>query len=746
MASVTKTKSNKEVCVKCNFDASKFYKDENDYCIYVYTTDDTGQIPNENSIFTAVGYGLPTNKGVDINLTGTWEDSKYGKQLKVTSFKEMMPTTPDGIVGYLSSGLIKGIGKKFATDIVSKFGTDTITVMEYEPERLLEISGITENRLNDIITSFEESRSLQDLVSFLSGFDISHKKATKIQNHFEGKSLEIIKETPFKLCEISGFGFITVDKIARSLNCNLADEFRIQEAIKYTLSNSSGQGHLYLKESELADEVHKLLNSDFDTEVVDRFHIVIEINCLVDKEVLFDYKNDIYLYNNFVFESMTSKNIATLLNNNIQRFVTNLDEIIFNSQKKLGIKLGKQQVNAVKMCILNNLSIVTGGPGTGKTTTLRVILDVYKTVFGGQILQLAPTGRASRKMSESTGCNDAQTIHRALGLIDDDFNLNDKKLECDFVVVDETSMVDMRLAYEFFRSIGPYTKVLLLGDSDQLPSVGAGNVFRELINSEAIPITKLDEIFRQSSDSLIPVNAHLVNSGNTNLEYGEDFKFINCESDEDTAKVIEDYYIKNAKNIDISSIQILTPFKSKTKASSNELNKVIQKVMNPSNSSLEFKSGYNTFRVNDKVMQTKNKDDIFNGDVGIIKNIARDNVTIEFNGNRVVNYDAEEMLNVDLASAMTIHKSQGSEYDVVIIPVLTSFFTMLKRNIIYTAITRAKIKVIFVGQKKALAMAIKKNDIDKRNTNLALFIRTYNKRLMKLQNNQGIEVKEQIAL
>lgn len=735
----------------CSYDTKRFYSEENDYCVYVYSAYNSNETPNNNQIFTAVGYGLPNNSKVDIDLTGTWEDSKYGKQLKVTSFKEMIPTTPDGIVGYLSSGLIKGIGKKIATDIVSKFGTDTITVMEYEPERLLEISGITENKLNDIITSFEESRSLQDLVSFLSVFDISHKKAMKIQSHFEGKSLEVIKKSPFRLCEISGFGFITVDKIARSLNCDLSNELRIQEAINYVLSSSGNQGHLYLEEADLADKVHELLNNECDTEVVDRFHIVIEISGMVDKKILFDYKSNIYLYNNFIYESETSKNISNILNLRKPRDIPNIYDIIESSQKRLGIKLGNKQIEAVRMCIINNLSIVTGGPGTGKTTTLKVILDVYRIIFGGKVLQLAPTGRASRKMSESTGCDNAQTIHRALGLMDEDFNINDTELDCDFVVVDETSMMDMRLAYELFKSIGPHTKVLLLGDADQLPSVGAGNVFRELINSGIIPTTKLDQIFRQSSDSLIPTNAHLVNIGNTSLEYGADFQFINCENADDAAKLIEDYYIKNAKNVDINSIQILTPFKSKTKASCNELNKVIQNIMNPGGRYvMEFKSGSNTFRVNDKVMQTKNKNDIFNGDVGIIKSVTANDVSIEFNGNRTVSYDAEDMLNVDLASAMTIHKSQGSEYDVVIIPVLTSFFTMLKRNIIYTAITRAKTKVIFVGQKKALAMAIKKNDIDKRNTNLSLFIRIYNNRILKLQNNSEMEddmsMTRQIAL
>ncbi len=311
-------------------------------------------------------------------------------------------------------------------------------------------------------------------------------------------------------------------------------------------------------------------------------------------------------------------------------------------------------------------------------------------------------------------------------------------------------MVDMRLAYELFQRIRKGTKVLLLGDADQLPSVGAGNVFRELINS-SIPTTKLDQIFRQGNNSLIPVNAHLVNIGNTKLEYGSDFQFINAETAEETAKLIKELYI-NTPNLDINRIQILTPLKSKTKASSNELNKVIQEIVNPFNSSiLEFKVGMRTFRVNDKVMQTKNKNDISNGDVGIIKNITKHSVVIEFSSNRIVDYDYENMGNIELAYAMTIHKSQGSEYDVVIIPILTCFYTMLKRNIIYTALTRGKTNVIFVGQKKALAMAIKKNDIDKRNTNLSLFVRSYLKKITspQIKNNnevQAMSAPKQIAL
>ncbi len=735
------------ISVRGTFDATKYYGSENDYCIYVYLAKDSKQIPEETQTFTAVGYGLPNNNNVEIELTGTWEDSKYGKQLKVSSFKELVPTSPDGLVGYLSSGLIKGIGKKTAIDIVSRFGTDTISVLEYDPEQLLVVPGITESKLKDIIVSFEASRKIQDLVSFLSEFGITYRKAIKIQNHFEGKSLEIIKKSPFRLCEISGFGFITVDNIARKLNNNLDDCLRIREAVRYVLAESSSSGDLYVEEIELAERVHELLNRDFESEVVERFHIVIEITDMVDKKILFDYKSNIYLYCNFAYESITSQNLVRLLNIKNTNFISNLGKIMSSSQNRLNIELGIEQMKAVEMCMNNNISIVTGGPGTGKTTTLRVILDVYKNIFGGRILQLAPTGRASRRMSESTGYEDAQTIHRALGLMGDEFDTEDVILDYDFVVVDEMSMVDMKVAYELFRSIKSGTKVLLLGDSDQLPSVGAGNVFRELINSSIIPVTKLEQIFRQGNESLIPVNAHKINTGNIKLEYGTDFQFINCDTPEETAEIIKNHF-KGATD----NIQILTPLRSKTKASSYELNRSIQEIVNPRGSSFEFKVGTVSFRVNDKVMQTKNKNDIFNGDVGIIKSISKDNVVIEFSGNRVVNYDFDDMSNVDLAYAMTIHKSQGSEYDTVIIPMLTCFYTMLRRNIIYTAITRAKTKVIFVGQKKALIMAIKKNDIDKRNTNLSLFIRSYFKKVTNAETikfNDELEVlsvPKQIAL
>ncbi len=316
---------------------------------------------------------------------------------------------------------------------------------------------VAKNKLTDIVSSFNKSRELQNLVSFLSKYDITTNKAVKIQNHFEGNAIEVIKERPFKMCEISGFGFITVDKIARSIDCKLDDSLRIQEAINYVLTEASGNGHLYLDENSLTDKVHKLLNNGFDTQVVDLFHIIVEITAMVDKNILYNYKNNIYLYNNFNYESTTSKNIARLLNTKKHAVIQNLNEVIENSQKRLGINLGTEQSNAVEMCIYNNISIITGGPGTGKTTTLKVILDVYKTIFGGEVLQyvprrsvgncdqreqstianaialLAPTGRASRRMSESTGCNDAQTIHRALGLTNDDYSVNENNLESDFV-------------------------------------------------------------------------------------------------------------------------------------------------------------------------------------------------------------------------------------------------------------------------------------------------------------------------
>ena len=414
------------------------------------------------------------------------------------------------------------------------------------------------------------------------------------------------------------------------------------------------------------------------------------------------------------------------------------DELV-ESQKALNIMLSPKQAEAVRMCFSGNISIITGGPGTGKTTVLKVILDVYRRVKPkGEVLLTAPTGRAARRMEESTGAP-ASTLHSALGLVtdeDDTGTLNDTSdLTQDFIITDEFSMVDMALAKELFTRMKPGASILLVGDADQLPSVGAGNVFRELMKCGQIPVTCLDLVFRQANTSRIALNASMMKESNTNLLFGDDFLFLPGNSEAEAAEIVCREYMKEIAEHGLDRVQILSPFKSRGESCVKKLNDRIREDVNPHEyTKPELKHGSRIFRLGDRVLQTRNMDDISNGDVGFVKSvyIGEDNdstITVSFGEGRSHEYGTDELEMLELAYAMTIHKSQGSEYDTVIIPMMSSHYIMLRRNLIYTAITRAKKKVIIVGQKKALYTAINKNDIDGRNTRLA-------ERIQRLRSEQ----------
>jgi len=730
--------------MRCTYERTIFENNDSGFCVAVFVTQDntvpaaarsTYQSMDGRIRFTATGYRLPVTKTIDVELDGRWENTKRGLQFAVESFVEIVPRTRDGIIGYLSSGLINGIGEKTARTIVGKFGLNTLEVLDEHPEKLLEIKGITPKKLEKITASYTQSKAIRDIVTFLSPFGISVKKAVKIHKEFGAQTMEILKSRPFEICSISGFGFKTVDAIARKANCKLNDPLRIRGAIQYILDEATVEGHLFLHKTELCDKAHVLLNEGFGTEVVTLREVQSELYHLVVKMKLLSENGNVYKPKSLMAEADAAKRIAELLMASSKS--VDIIKELEDAQQSLKLILSSKQAEAVKMCFSHNMAIITGGPGTGKTTVLKIILEVYNKIFKGKILLTAPTGRASRRMSESTGYPDARTLHSALGLItdeDDDFMNSNDPVDADFVVVDEFSMVDMRLAAELFSRIQDGTKVILVGDADQLPSVGAGNVFRELINCGLIPVTFLDVVFRQSGTSRIALNAHSINENQTKLLYGPDFEFIPCKTAEDAAELIKQQYLKETALTGVNNVQILSPFKSRGEACVKKLNEAIRELINPPGPTIpELKVGTRVFRMNDRVLQTKNKREISNGDVGFVKAvyIGEDNdstLTIEFSDARTVEYGKEDLDIIELSYAMTIHKSQGSEYDTVILPVLTSFYIMLRRNLIYTAITRAKKKVILVGQKQALYMAIHKNDIDKRNTLLGeRIVRCYTK-------------------
>ncbi len=724
----------------CTYERSIFENRENGFCIFSFLTGDNSvpqgarntQCKDGRIRFTATGFRLPSTSAIDVMLDGCWEQSKYGMQLSVESFTEIIPQTKEGIVAYLGSGLIKGIGEKTAKNIVKTFGLNTLDVFDNSPEKLTSIKGISNNKLNKIMDSYNQSKSVREIVSYLAPFGISMGRINKIRNTFEEDALRVVKENPFMLCSISGFGFKTVDSIARKIKYSPNAPMRIRGAALYTLSEAELNGHLFLAADEYKEKVHVLLCEDFEETVVTMAEVVDELRRMVTEKIICVDDKKVYSPKAIEAERETAIAVDNLMENKVD-YSKNINNEIELCEKRLSLTLSPAQRKAVKMCFEHSISIITGGPGTGKTTVLKAILDIYQKLGNDNILLAAPTGRAARRMSESAEYPIAKTLHSALMLNMEDAGCDDyETLDEDFIVVDEMSMVDMYLAKQLFTRLKKGAHILLVGDADQLPSVGAGNVFRELMKSGLIPITVLDSVFRQTKGSRIAINAQKVNNNQTDLLYGKDFEFIATDNQEDAASAVVHQYCVAVKETGVDNVQILAPFRSRGETSVKAINEVLQNIINPANiNKPEFKVGKRVFRLGDRVLQTKNKDEISNGDVGFVKEIvlSDDNdstMTVEFSDDRIAEFYAEDTDRLELAYSMTIHKSQGSEYKTVIIPILSSHYIMLKRNLIYTAITRAKEKVILIGQKKALFMAIHKSDNDKRNTMLADRIITAN--------------------
>lgn len=692
--------------------------------------------------FTAVGYDLPQTDAVKMELEGTWVKGKYGCQLQVERWHEIVPPTIEGIRGYLASGLLKGIGEKTADAIVARFGVDALNVLEKHPERLLEIRGITEERLEEIKTGYAESKTMRELMTLLAPFKVTPATAMKIYQHFGSVGVELLRKSPYRLCQVPGFGFKRVDAIVQKSGGDLQDPMRIQGALFYALEKSRSEcGHLYMEAAQMMRSAMQLLNEKIPTQEdrLQQAQVERELEAMILTNVVVSNKGNIYLPHVFTQENETAHKVVQMALEVPPP--VNLSSVMEQIKEKLGISLSGRQAEGVQMVFRHNLSIITGGPGTGKSTILKAVVEAYRLLYPrGTISLAAPTGKASRRMAETTGINNAQTIHSLLGLHGEDSGWRKKEpLKTDLLIVDECSMLDMWLAHQLFSRLSPGTKVLLVGDADQLESVGAGNVFQELIDSGLVPVTVLDEIFRQAKGSLIAYNARFINEGNGELYYGADFAFIRAESQPEVAELIRSLYKKEAATTGIGQVQILSPFRSEGEASSQGMNEAIRDEINPAaeNKPEVIRSG-RLFRLNDRVMQIRNNYDItlhdstgkqvsagvFNGETGYISNIQSGTVTVNYDG-RYADYPLESVDELELAYAMTIHKSQGSECDTVIIPMLAAHKILLTRNLLYTAVTRAKRRVFLVGQRKALYMAVGKTRKGKRNTLLAERMRLY---------------------
>ena len=612
-------------------------------------------------------------------------------------------------------------------------------VLEKTPQQLLSIRGIAKTKLKSIIASYEETKALSDLMIYLAPFGVSMKKAAMIKEEFGDQSLQIVKTDPFQLCRIKGFGFMTVDSIARKTKVSLKHPMRYAGAINYVLDEARVSGHLFLSVDETVGRCYDLLNSDCEAEVVSEGEIRQAISNERLESRIYVEGTRVYLSYERMCEVKAAKRIVSMILQEDFEEIYDLDEKIDQAEQTLKQKLAPSQRKAVKLCLSHPISIMTGGPGSGKTTTLRFILDIYKKEYpSNEILLAAPTGRASRRMAEQTGMF-ASTLHSALGLItDEESPLNDTELlPADLIVVDEFSMVDMRLAYILLERIKPGAQLLIVGDADQLPSVGAGNVLREMIRSEKVPTAVLDTIFRQASNSRIIVNAHAINHNDTHLQYGDDFQMLEVQNAEDAAQLVVKNYLQEVSQHGLENVQILSPFRKRGAVASNALNETIRDLVNPaSKRKMELKCGSRVFRVGDRIMQTANRNGVSNGDVGLITGMVKvdDEVFVDIRllDGRELRYSKDMMEDVEFSYCLTIHKSQGQEYPVIIVPLLKEHYIMLRRNLLYTAVTRAKAKVILIGQRQAVYIAIHKCDVGQRNTVLAdRIVAYYNREMSK---------------
>lgn len=724
----------------CTFEKMIFENNNTGYCVAAFKTDDEASVPKEarsknifpdkKTHFTAVGYGIPATDSIELELEGKWQTTKYGVQLLIEHFAEIIPPSIEGIIGYLSSGLIRGVSEITAKKITDKFGLDTLSIIENSPDRLSEVKGLSDKKISKIVNSYAQNKSLRNIVSFLTPFGITLNKAVRIQDAFGEKAMEILNERPFELCDIPGFGFKTVDSIARKIKCKPNDKMRIKAAAKHIITEMKSEGHVFMDQQELRDKCFELLNDDLRYISVTHDEIRDCIIELIRSQNLINNNGNIYSPYMFKAEVELAKMIAERVFSAAVVY-PDLDVLIDSAQKHQGITLSKAQSEAIKMCFSSNISIITGGPGTGKSTVLKVVVEVYKALTGkDDILLAAPTGKAAKRMGECTGMPGARTIHSALGLTTDEAE-EKNVIEDGLVILDEMSMVDLSIAYKLMKSVSKDSRIVFVGDAEQLPSVGAGNVFSDMLNSGCIEVTRLDTVFRQSGTSRIALNAEEIRNNGSKLLYGNDFNFITATSDTEALEIVKHCYIQEINDVGIDNVQILAPFRSRGETSVKNINEIIRELINPFvGSRNELFCDGNKFRLNDRVIQLKNVNGINNGDVGFIKSVYPDeddvkHAIIEFSDGIRADYPERDLDIIDLAYATTIHKAQGSEYSTVIIPIMMSHYIMLKRNLIYTAITRAKKKVILVGEKRALMAGIHKNDSAKRNTLLSERIKMY---------------------
>lgn len=698
--------------LRCVVERITYQNPENGYSVLKV------KVKGYNDLVTLVGNLLEVPVGSVLLCRGEWKvDKRYGSQFVAATWEETMPATVYGIEKYLGSGLVKGIGPRFARAIVQRFGTETIDIIETEIERLYEVPNIGRKRVAKIRESWEKQKDIKNVMLFLQGYGVSTAYAAKIYREYGKESIDKVRENPYRLADdIWGIGFKTADGIAAKMGYEKEDPRRCRSGILYTLGQLSDEGHVYAEEEQLVKTAEQLLEAG-ETAIRDSLARMLQA-----EDLILD-KGAIYLPPFYHAECGTSRRLRDLAESTGRSLFDGLFDPS-SLTAETGIEYDEVQLAAIRQAVTSKVMVLTGGPGTGKTTTTQGIIAALKKA-GLRVLLAAPTGRAAKRMSEATGM-EAKTIHRLLEYNPQDgYKRNDENpLEGDALIVDECSMIDILLMNNLLKAVPVGMRLVFVGDIDQLPSVGAGNVLRDIIDSQRIPVVRLVCIFRQAQKSRIVMNAHAINQGrfpDTSNGRDTDFFFMREDDPERAAETIVRLVkerLPRAYRESPDRIQVLTPMQRGVVGAAN-LNLLLQQALNPSGPSLN-RGGY-TYRQGDRVMQQCNNydKDVFNGDLGYIREVDTEERTlkVDFDG-KWVEYDVTELDELTLAYATTIHKAQGSEYPIVVMPVLMTHFVMLQRNLIYTGITRAKKICVLIGATKALAYAVRNMSVLKRNTSL----------------------------
>ncbi|MBQ4132226.1 MAG: ATP-dependent RecD-like DNA helicase [Desulfovibrionaceae bacterium] len=719
-----------------------FHNEENGYTVFRFKAE--GKL----DLLSVVGHMTEPQPGCSLRIWGSWENNpRWGMQFKMDGFEQEMPNTLDGIFQYLSSGLIKGIGPSLARRIVDKFGAATFEIMDNEIERLREVQGIGSKNFKKISETWKTQRGIKELMLFLQPHDISTAYAVRIYKFYGQAALEVVKENPYRLSmDIPGIGFITADMIAQKLGFELENDLRAEAGVLYSLNNLGKDGHVCYPREELCELCEKKLGipAELADRAIDRLEEEERLVCeqmhpspLVPAEKPEEClpeatESYVYLRRQYYYESSIAHYLGRLMLSPKSVRLGDSEEALAEVKKSIDIELAPEQEEAVLMAARSKVLVITGGPGTGKTTIINAIIKLFQA-RSARVMAAAPTGRAAKRLSETSNL-EAKTIHRLLEFSpqEEGFARNeDMPLTCSLLVIDEASMLDIQLTCHLLKAVPLGATFILVGDVNQLPSVGPGNVLKDIINSGVVPVVELTQVFRQAEQSEIIMNAHLINHGQmpelrppeTGLS---DFYFITQEEPEAAVDMIVSLvreHIPRRFRLDpVEDIQVLSPM-NKGHAGAVNLNTRLQELLNNGGGRIpHLQRGERMFRLNDKVMQIRNnyEKDVFNGDIGriCVLDTEERELTVRYDDRNVI-YDFDELDELVPAYAISIHKSQGSEYPAVVIPVLTQHYVMLQRNLIYTAVTRGRRLVVLVGSRQALAMAIRNNQTQKRHTWLA---------------------------